>query len=118
MTGKAYTPGGWEPEAHERYMAPPPEVMELYRKRFSVEQWERPMTYDQIMEFRGRGESHILGHYAYEMMYDIYTGIEDSLMEGAIDTHLHIFPDYVPRAIDIIELAVEASRAKMRAVVC
>ena len=52
------------------------------------------------------------------MMYDIYAGIEDKLVEGSIDTHLHIFPDYVPRDIDIIELAIEASKAKMDAIVC
>jgi hypothetical protein len=39
-------------------------------------------------------------------------------MEGAIDTHLHIYPDYVPRSNDIIDIAIKASQAKMRAVVC
>jgi len=44
-------------------------------------------------------------------MYDIYAGIEDELFEGAIDSHLHIYPDYVLRACDIIELGINASRA-------
>ena len=43
-------------------------------------------------------------------MYDIYAGIEDELFEGAIDSHLHIYPDYVLRACDIIELGINASR--------
>jgi hypothetical protein len=34
-------------------------------------------TYDEIQEYRKRGESRVIGHYAYEMMYDVYVGIED-----------------------------------------
>ncbi len=118
MAGKAYNPRGFEPDAHERYLSPPEEVMETYRKSSILERWHQPVTYHQIQEYRRRGESHALGHYAYEMMYDIYAGIEDKLLEGAIDAHLHIYPDYVPRSIDIIDLAIDASRAKMHAIVC
>jgi len=51
-------------------------------------------------------------------MYDIYAGIEDELLEDAIDSHLHVYPDFVPRAYEIIELGINASRAGMRAVLC
>lgn len=118
MECRGYNPKGWEPEAHERYSAPPPEVMELYRKIFRHRRTTESMTYKEIMEFRKRRESAALGHYVYEMMYDIYAGIEDNVFEGAIDTHLHIYPDYVPRSVDIIQLAINASKAKMDAVVC
>ncbi len=121
MPGKAYTPSGFEPDVHERFQAPAPEVMDAYRKSFEsavVKRWGQRVTYDEIQEYRKRGESHIIGHYAYEMMFDIYAGIEDEFLDGAIDSHLHIYPDYVPRAIDIIELAIECSKAKMRAIVC
>ena len=119
MEGRAYNPEGWEPDVHERFFAPPREVMEYYKKVFEEkEPHHQPTTYDQIQEWRRRGESHALGHYAYEMMYNIYAGIEDELLEGAFDTHLHIYPDYVPRSIDIIQLAIDASRAKMRGIVC
>jgi hypothetical protein len=119
MEGRAYNPEGWEPDAHEKFFAPPAEVMEQWRKIFTAKDpHSNRTTYDQIQEFRKRGESHALGHYAYEMMYDIYSGIEDELLDGAIDSHLHIYPDYVPRSIDIIQLAIDASRARMRAVVC
>lgn len=117
MAGKAYNPKGWEPDAHERYLAPPEEVMEAFKKYHKLTRKEE-VTYDEVMEWRSRGESHALGHYAYEMMYDIYAGIEDKVFEGAIDSHLHIYPDYVPRSVDIIELAINASKAKMDAIVC
>jgi hypothetical protein len=32
MTGKAYNPEGWEPEAHERFGFITKEIVELYRK--------------------------------------------------------------------------------------
>jgi hypothetical protein len=52
------------------------------------------------------------------MMYDVYPGMEDELMEGAWETHGHVFPDYVPRCIDIIDYAIEASKAKMGGILC
>lgn len=94
MSGRAYTPSGWEPEAHGKFSAPSKEIMDKwYKERFEV-----------------------LEHFSYERMFDIYAGIEDELMEGAVETHLHIYPDYVPRAIDMIEYAIDASKAKMRAI--
>jgi len=120
MAGKAYTPSGFEPDAHERFYGLTEMGDEGLRKDNRLQTQRRPeyATYKEIQEYRKRGESYILGHYSYEMMYDIYPGIEDKLVEGSIDTHLHIYPDYVPRDIDIIELAIEASRAKMGAIVC
>ena len=119
MPGKAYNPKGFEPEVHERFDAPPPEAMEAYRKAWMEHRARRPsFTYEESQEYRRRGESHILGHYVYEQMFNIYYGIEDELIEGAWDTHLHIYPDYVPRCIDMIELAIDASKAKMAGLVC
>jgi len=120
MAGKAYTPGGFEPDVHERWAGPTEQGAKDLAKDQLREANRRPSyaPYKEIQEYRKRGESYILGHYSYEMMYDIYAGIEDNLVEGSIDTHLHIWPDYVPRDIDIIELAIEASKAKMEAIVC
>lgn len=95
MDGRAYNPDSWEPEAHGTFPSPSKEVMEQwYEERFKI-----------------------LNHFEFEKMFDIYAGIEDKLFEGAIDTHLHIYPDYVPRSIDMIQYAIDASKAKMRAVV-
>ncbi len=89
MEGRAYNPEGFEPDAHETFFAPPREVMELWMKIFnSKDPHSNRTNYDQIQEFRRRGESHLLGHYAYEMMYDIYAGIEDEILDGAIDSHV------------------------------
>ena len=60
--------------------------------------------------------------YFYEMLKDnpqltaVYPGIEDPLLEGAIDHHIHAYPDFVHRSQDMFQIAVDASRAKMRAV--
>ncbi|MFC2044582.1 DUF6282 family protein [Chloroflexota bacterium] len=120
MPGKAYNPKGFEPEMHERMDAPSPEVMELHRKVVAKERAQRPkrVTYKETQEYRRRGESHILGHYVYEQWFDVYSGIEDELLNGAWDSHLHIYPDYVPRRIDMIDLAIDASKAGMAGVVC
>ena len=119
MPGKAYNPKGFEPGVNERFDAPPPEAMEAYRKAFMAAREKRPaFTYEESQEYRLRGESHILGHYVYEQMFNIYYGIEDKLIEGAWDTHLHIYPDYVPRCIDMIELAIDASKVGYRAICC
>lgn len=119
MEGKGFNPKGFEPDAHEDYFTAPKEIMQAWKKYFSTDDpHNRPTTYEEIQEYRRRRESHALGHYAYEQQYDIYAGMEDELLEGAIDSHLHIYPDYVPRSMDIIELAIEASKAGMRAVVC
>jgi len=60
--------------------------------------------------------------YFYQMLKDnpeitkLQPGVEDELLEGAIDHHIHAYPDFVSRAQDMIEVAVDAARAKMRAV--
>ncbi len=119
MPGRGYNPKAFEPGVHERFDGSPKAAMEAYHKAFQEERAKRPKTtYEEQQEYRLRGESHLLGHYVYEQMFNIYYGIEDPLMEGAWDLHLHIYPDYVPRAIDIIELAIDASKAKMGGIVC
>jgi hypothetical protein len=60
--------------------------------------------------------------YFYQMLKDnpdilkIHPGIEDELLIGAIDNHIHAFPDFVFRAQDMIQVAIDAARAGMRAV--
>jgi hypothetical protein len=60
--------------------------------------------------------------YFYQLLKDlpqmtaIYPGIEDECLKGAIDHHIHAYPDFVHRSQDMIEIAVDAARAGMRAV--
>jgi len=119
MPGRAYNPLGYEPELHGGLTQPPKEVMDAYAKDWA-EKRANPVsfTFDEAREYLKRGEGDVLGHYIYEMMFDIYAGIEDEIMEGAIDTHLHIYPDYVPRTTDIIQIAIDASKAGYRAICC
>ena len=76
----------------------------------------RTLTVERARQLNSRS-------YFYEMLKDnpaltaIYPGIEDELLVGAIDHHIHAFPDFVQRSQDMLEIAVDASRAKMRAVV-
>lgn len=59
--------------------------------------------------------------YFYQMLKDnpemlkIYPGIENELLNGAIDCHIHAYPDFVHRSQDMIQMAEEASRGGMRA---
>lgn len=59
--------------------------------------------------------------YFYQMLKDnpemlkIYPGIENGLLQGAIDCHIHAYPDFVYRSQDMIGVAIEASKAGMRA---
>jgi hypothetical protein len=75
----------------------------------------RTLTLDRVRRLNSRT-------YFYEMLKDnpsitgIYPGIEDDLMAGAIDCHIHAYPDFVHRSQDMLEIAVDASRARMRAV--
>ena len=120
MPGRAYNPKGYEPNLHGELQQPPKEVSEAYNKYQPIQmhQWhDKKSTYDEAIEYLKRGQGDVLGHYVYEMMYDIYAGIEDDILDGCIDTHLHIYPDYVPRYVDVIELAIEASKAGYRAIV-
>src|SRR5574341_2276810 len=60
--------------------------------------------------------------YFYQMLKDnpemlkIYPGIENELLQGAIDCHIHAFPDFVHRSQDMIQIASEASKCGMRAI--
>ncbi len=60
--------------------------------------------------------------YFYQMLKDnpeitkIRPGVEDELLAGGIDCHIHAYPDFVSRAQDMIEVAIDAAKAKMRAV--
>jgi hypothetical protein len=38
------------------------------------------------------------------------------LLDGAIDCHIHAFPDFVHRSQDMIQIAIEASKCSMRAI--
>ncbi|MFC2044630.1 DUF6282 family protein [Chloroflexota bacterium] len=119
MAGRAYNPLGYEPELHGGLTKPPKEVMDTYAKIMAERRAKaKSFTFDEAREHLEHGEGDVLGHYIYEMMFDIYAGIEDEIMEGAIDTHLHIYPDYVPRTTDIIQLAIDASNAGYRAICC
>lgn len=60
--------------------------------------------------------------YFYEMLKDnpvlreIKPGMENEFLAGAIDHHIHAFPDFVPRSQDMLQIAVEAAKAGMRAI--
>ena len=57
--------------------------------------------------------------YFYQMLKDIQEmlkirpGVENELLEGAIDCHIHAYPDFVPRAQDMIQITIDTSKAKM-----
>jgi hypothetical protein len=46
----------------------------------------------------------------------VYPGIENEILEGAIDHHIHAYPDFVYRCQDMVESAIDAAEAKMRGV--
>ena len=121
MTGKAYNPKMFnqERDAHERFNSIPQEAVDTLRQvsKEGVARKGLPTewTYEKLWEMRRVGRSGEVGHFLNEMNYDIYMGIEDELVENSIDTQVRLYPDYVPRANDIIEYAVKASQAKMRA---
>lgn len=75
----------------------------------------RTLTLERARELNRRD-------YFYAMLKDnpaltrIHPGIEDDLLVGAIDHHIHAYPDFVPRSQDMLQIAVEASKARMRAV--
>jgi len=47
----------------------------------------------------------------------LYPGIEDELLEGGIDTHTHVSPDFVVRGENIIDYAIKAFHAGMSGIV-
>ena len=75
----------------------------------------RTLTVERVRELNAKD-------YFYQMLKDnpeilkIHPGIEDELLVGAIDNHIHAYPDFVHRAQDMIEVAIDAARARMRAV--
>lgn len=58
----------------------------------------------------------------YEMLKDnpaltaVYPGIEDELLVGAVDHHIHAYPDFVHRSQNMLQVTVDAAKARMRAV--
>jgi Family of unknown function (DUF6282) len=75
----------------------------------------RTLTVERVLQLNSRS-------YFYEMLKDnpqltsIYPGIEDELLDGAIDHHIHAYPDFVHRSQDMLGIAVQASKSKMRAI--
>src|ERR671933_931286 len=75
----------------------------------------RVLTVERVRELNAKD-------YFYQMLKDnpeitrIHPGVEDELLVGAIDNHIHAFPDFVHRAQDMIEVSIDAARAGMRAV--
>lgn len=75
----------------------------------------RTLTLERARQLNSR-------NFFYEMLKDnpsitaIHPGVEDELMAGAIDCHIHAYPDFVHRAQDMIQVAIDASRARMRAI--
>lgn len=74
----------------------------------------RALTMERVRQLNSKD-------YFYQMLKDtpamtkIYPGIENGLLQGAIDGHIHAYPDFVHRSQDMIQIAVEASQAGMRA---
>lgn len=75
----------------------------------------RALTVERVRQLNAKD-------YFYQMLKDnpeilkIHPGVEDELLVGAIDNHIHAYPDFVYRAQDMIEVAIDASKARMRAV--
>ncbi len=75
----------------------------------------RTLTLERVRQLNAKD-------YFYQMLKDnpemlkIYPGIENELLQGAIDCHIHAYPDFVNRSQDMIQVALEASKAGMRAV--
>jgi len=76
----------------------------------------RLLTVDRVRELNAK-------NYFYSMLKDnpaivsIAPGAEDEILEGAIDCHIHAYPDFVPRSQDMLGIAIDAAKAHMRAVV-
>ena len=74
----------------------------------------RVLTVERVRELNAKD-------YFYQMLKDnpeivkIHPGIEDELLKGAIDCHIHAYPDFVHRSQDMLQIAVDASKAGMRA---
>ncbi|MCY4439804.1 MAG: hypothetical protein OXF11_12430, partial [Deltaproteobacteria bacterium] len=65
----------------------------------------RTLTVERVRQLNAKD-------YFYQMLKDnpemlkIYPGIEDDLLENAIDCHIHAYPDFVHRSQDMIEIAI------------
>ena len=74
----------------------------------------RTLTVERVRQLNAKD-------YFYQMLKDnpemlkIYPGIENELLKGAIDCHIHGYPDFVYRSQDMLEVARDASKAGMRA---
>jgi histidinol phosphatase-like PHP family hydrolase len=74
----------------------------------------RTLTVERVRQLNAKD-------YFYQMLKDnpemlkIYPGIENELLAGAIDCHIHATPDFVHRSQDMIQIAIDASKAHMRA---
>ena len=75
----------------------------------------RTLTLERVRQLNAKD-------YFYQMLKDnpeivkIYPGIENELLQGAIDCHIHAYPDFVHRSQDMIQIAIEASKCGMRAI--
>jgi len=116
MPGRAYNPKAFEPDAHQRLQGPSQKAIDAYREGLAEQRAALPekLGYNKIMEYYNAGRAGQIGHFAAEMTFDVYMGIEDELVENSIDVIVRTYPDYVPRANDIIEYAIKCSEAKMR----
>src|ERR1035437_2954711 len=74
----------------------------------------RVLTVERVRELNAKD-------YFYQMlkenpeMLKIYPGIENEFLKGATDCHIHAAPDFVYRSQDMIQVAIDASKAGMRA---
>ena len=74
----------------------------------------RVLTVERVRELNAKD-------YFYQMLKDnpemlkIYPGIENEFLKGAIDCHIHAAPDFVNRSQDMFQIAIDASKAGMRA---
>ncbi len=75
----------------------------------------RTLTFKRVQELNAKD-------YFYQMLKDnpeirkIHPGIENELLVGAIDCHIHAYPDFVHRAQDMIQVSIDAAVAGMKAV--
>ena len=75
----------------------------------------KTMTVDRVRELNSKD-------WFYKILKEnpaltgIYPGIENDILEGAIDHHIHAYPDFVYRTQDMMEVCIDAAQAKMKAV--
>jgi hypothetical protein len=75
----------------------------------------RIMTVDRVRELNAKDWFYRILKENPNLM-GIYPGIENEILEGAIDHHIHAYPDFVYRTQDMIEVCIDAVQAKMKAV--